>query len=287
MNGHITREETERLSPEEIASRLLQPDRPHLQTAIEAVGDATSPVEAWRALIDAGLVPPAWRDAPEREFLQVPDDNLRVSTQESSGPARRPLPSTVKACVSVASIGHALAEQCERDAREAYRELQHWVFAGTGLKPLRAESVLWDVLPVKGIVPAGTRAPSHLRTASFFAREAVRTRDFALFTEKDAEFTQRSDQIRSIAHGRTMVRFTRWHLAEDHAWWSLACARDLVVPKRLTTHDHGGGKAPSKFSGARFRQLPDPFLPVWQIWLRGVGFAACEMEFEFHLPRIL
>jgi hypothetical protein len=287
MNTPLTREEIERLSPEEIACRLLQPDRPHLQAAIETVGDATSPDDAWRALIDAGLVPSAWRDAPERAFLNVPDDNLRVSSDDGSGPAKKVLPSTVKACVSVASIGHALVEQCERDAREAHRELQHRLFAGTGLKPLRAESVLWDVLPVEGIVPAGTRAPSHLRTASFFAREAVRTSDFALFTEKDAEFTQRGDQIRSLAYGRTKVRFTRWHLAEDHAWWSLACARDHVVPKRLTTHDHGGGKAPSKFSGARFRELPDPFLPVWQIWLRGVGLAGCETEFEFHLPRIL
>lgn len=287
MNAPLTREEIERLSPEEIAGRLLQPDRPHLQAAIEAVGDATSPDDAWRALIGAGLVPPAWRDAPQREFLRVPDDNLRVSSDGALGPGQGPVPATVKACVSVASIGHALVERCERDMRAAYGELQHWVFAGTGLRPPRAESVLWDVLPVNGIVPAGTRAPSHLRTASFFARDAVRTRDGALFTEKDAEFTQRSDQIRSLAHSRTKLRFTRWHLAEDHAWWSLACERDLVVPKRLTTHDHGGGKAPSKFIGARFRQVPDPFLPVWQVWLRGVGFAGCETEFEFHLPRIL
>lgn len=145
-----------------------------------------------------------------------------------------------------------------------------------------------DVLPVKGIVPAGTRAPSHLRTASFFAREAVRTSDFALFTEygRRVHAAKRPDPIARSTPNE--VRFTRWHLAEDHAWWNLACARDHVATEALDDPlDHGGGKAPSKFSGARFRQVPDPFLPVWQIWLRGVGLAGCETEFEFHLPRIL
>src|SRR4051812_48822051 len=102
MNDKLTRERFESLEPEEIASRLLQPERPLLTPALEAVGGASSPDDAWRALIASKLIPPSWRDVPERMFLQIPDDNLRVSSNDASGPGRGPLPSTVKACVSVA-----------------------------------------------------------------------------------------------------------------------------------------------------------------------------------------
>lgn len=54
MNEPLTREQIEHLSPEEIACRLLQPDRPHLQAAIEAVGNTSSAVEARRASIRRG-----------------------------------------------------------------------------------------------------------------------------------------------------------------------------------------------------------------------------------------
>ena len=53
--------------------------------------------------------------------------------------------------------------------------------------------------------------------------------------------------------------------------------RDLVVPKRLTTHDHGGGKAPSKFSGARFREVPAPGEVNFPTSFSSFGFAiACD-----------
>ena len=59
-----------------------------------------------------------------------------------------------------------------------------------------------------------------------------------------------------------------------------------TVMGHSTGHTPCMNKAPSKFSGARFREVPDPFLPVWQIGLRGVGFAGCETAFELLLPRI-
>lgn len=255
---------------ESLGRRLFQPARPQLTACLKVVRADMSGADAWSALCGAGIIPASWRDGGARLFEQVPDDNLRVSTNGDADPLPIAQPPSAAACVAFASCDPSSVEEAERAALRLFDTTNAWRARGDRARALRPSHCVWEMLPIGGVVRA--RRISVVQGRAVVALEAaqlaVELHDRALFEQTAAAALQDDAQIATLVEQRTGLRIAD---ACRTRWWALARRLDLVVPDQLR-RDHGRGATPKALRGKRFAELPDIAADLDAIAL--AGFAA-------------
>lgn len=131
---------------EALARRFLNPARPRLAEAREAVAGCYHPREAWEVLASREIIPEAWLEAPDRGFradvTRIVAGSVHSETMETSFPS--PMEFGVLLAADVAGVSRA-----EALSHEVRRRLAVW----SGTTP---ERTVW-----RQIDPARDERPHH------------------------------------------------------------------------------------------------------------------------------
>lgn len=233
--------ELEIQTPEQLIRAVFRPARAALGAVQAALGAVRDPAAAWGLLLARGLLPAAWRDAPQRRFpalgglpLHERSQRLRWAPYTPQGPH----PDTLDACTLLAAdVGGVEAAEahglhlCRVQAPWGYPEsgavlwvpssLSHYAYQLTDTKPgvWEPPSLLWRVFP-------GT---------PWLEVRALRDRLGAAAGGGDAHHA--ADAVAGWLYGQQR--------------WDACVARGERVP----------GSAPAAVAGQPFSALPSPFLP--------------------------
>lgn len=214
-----------------LAERILRPDRPKLREARAAASGISKPRDAWSALTTTGLV-------PSGGWLFADDD--------PDTPIHR-WPTSVDLCVALAADPAGVAA-ADGYAREAIVRLVPW-----GADP-GCRHVAWRL----GGSITGTRPRTLAHAAAKTAGAGVAT---------DAERAQIRRSVRALqARPDVEALYASWDV-EGWLWWELARRADAPFPEAQARQWPLSVR--QALAGRRFRDLPNPFEPLLDVWRLG------------------
>ena len=195
-----------------------------------------------------------------------------------------PYPPTPAACVAFASLDPAHILEAEAAVHRSELVCEPWR-SKMDTAPLTPNAhIVWDLLPLDGVIPGTPRFGSmRLAFAVQAARAALEAHDRNLLRQLEQAIDTESISLRM----RTTEQLGRDIGGAVLSWklWELGRALDLRVPAVVRRSDHGLGNAPKALKGKPFNSIADVLPPALEVVSLGFAFRGESLTLSAPRPQ--
>jgi hypothetical protein len=231
---------------DQLAARILRPDRPRLAEAQAAVAGITDPREAWETLAIRDVIPASWVNDPGRKFARA---------------GKHGAPGDLSTAVALAADPEGVAA-AEALAVEFAHRLEVWCPGSASRR------VVWRTRGRRHHANRLRDSSVHQRPAALLEHALTTAADRATFN-KWLRWRDEPPRVVTTAWLLALQDLTR-----DIALaklWDHATANDWRVPASVP---YTGPAIPPTLRGAPFAATVAPLDPLLSIWWRGYALAA-------------